>query len=148
MASAPKKARISNDPPPELHKLKNKLKNSAKSFTAEFDRSESSMREIMREFRRISDEVEEMQRKTDTVRKVGVGLLIGGILAAPFTAGLSLAAVAGGGATVVTTNVIKILSAEGKAKKVEKWGEEFMAKVRLMMKNLEDIKTICEKLEK
>ncbi|XP_035770784.1 uncharacterized protein LOC118455555 [Neolamprologus brichardi] len=148
MASAPKKARISNNPSPELHKLKNKLEDSAKSFTAEFDRSESSMRDIMREFRRISDEVEQMQRKTDTARKVGVGFLIGGILAAPFTAGLSLAAAAGGGATVVTTNVIKILSEEGKAKKVEKWGEEFMAKVRPMKENLEEIKTICEKLEK
>lgn len=106
------------------------------------------MRQIVREFLKIAKEVREMQSKTDTARKVGVGFLIGGVLAAPFTAGVSLAAVAGGGATVFTTNVINILSEKGKAKKVEKWGEEFLAKVRPMKENLEDIKTICEKLEK
>ncbi|KAL4005163.1 hypothetical protein ACER0C_004876 [Sarotherodon galilaeus] len=120
----------------------------ATSFIQQFNSSESQMRQIVREFLKIAEKLREMQSKTDTVGTVGVGFLIGGILAAPFTAGLSLAALAVGGATVVTTNVIKILSEKDKAKEVKKWGEEFMAKVRPMMKNLEEIKTICEKLEK
>lgn len=123
----------------------------ATSFIQQFNSSESQMRQIVREFLKIAEELREMQSKTDTVGTVGVVFVIGGILAAPFTAGLSLAAgatAAAAAATVVTTNVIKILSEKDKAKEVKKWGEEFMAKVRLMMKNLEDIKTICEKLEK
>lgn len=104
------------------------------------------MRQIVREFLKIAKEVREMQSKTDTARKVGVGFLIGGILEAPFTAGVSAGAAAAA-ATVVTTSVIKILSDKDKAKEVKTWGEEFMAKVRPMKENLEDIKTICEKLE-
>ncbi|XP_025764325.1 uncharacterized protein LOC112847276 isoform X2 [Oreochromis niloticus] len=119
------------------------------SFVQQFNSSESQMRQIVREFLKIAEELREMQSKTDTVGTVGVVFVIGGILAAPFTTGLSLAVGAtAAAATVVTTNVIKILSEKDKAKEVKKWGEEFMAKVRLMMKNLEDIKTICEKLEK
>lgn len=102
------------------------------------------MRQIVREFLKIAEELREMQSKTDTARKVGVGFLIGGILEAPFTTGVSAGAAA---ATVVTTSVIKILSDKDKAKEVKTWGEEFMAKVRPMKENLEDIKTICEKLE-
>lgn len=102
------------------------------------------MRQIVREFLKIAEELREMQSKTDTARKVGVGFLIGRILEAPFTTGVSAGAAA---ATVVTTSVIKILSDKDKAKEVKTWGEEFMAKVRPMKENLEDIKTICEKLE-
>lgn len=106
------------------------------------------MRQIVREFLKIAKEVREMQSKTDTARKVGVGFLIGGILEAPFTTGVSAGAAAtAAAATVVTTSVIKILSDKDKAKEVKTWGEEFMAKVRPMKENLEDIKTICEKLE-
>lgn len=95
------------------------------------------MRQIVREFLKIAEELREMQSKTDTARKVGVGFLIGGILEAPFTTGVSAGAAA---ATVVTTSVIKILSDKDKAKEVKTWGEEFMAKVRPMKENLEDIK--------
>lgn len=106
------------------------------------------MRQIVREFLKIAEELREMQSKTDTARKVGVGFLIGGILEAPFTTGVSAGATApAAAATVVTTSVIKILSDKDKAKEVKTWGEEFMAKVRPMKENLEDIKTICEKLE-
>lgn len=108
------------------------------------------MRQIVREFLKIAEELREMQSKTDTARKVGVGFLIGGILEAPFTTGVSAGAAAtapAAAATVVTTSVIKILSDKDKAKEVKTWGEEFMAKVRPMKENLEDIKTICEKLE-
>lgn len=83
------------------------------------------MRQIVREFLKIAEELREMQSKTDTVGTVGVGFVIGGILAAPFTAGLSLAAgatAAAAAATVVTTNVIKILSEKDKAKEVKKMG--------------------------
>lgn len=98
------------------------------------------MRQIVREFLKIAKELREMQSKTDTARKVGVGFLIGGILEALFTTGVSAGAAATA-ATVVTTSVIKILSDKDKAKEVKTWGEEFMAKVRPMKENLEDIKT-------
>lgn len=104
------------------------------------------MRQIVREFLKIAKELREMQSKTDTARKVGVGFLIGGILEALFTTGVSAGAAAtapaaAAAATVVTTSVIKILSDKDKAKEVKTWGEEFMAKVRPMKENLEDIKT-------
>lgn len=142
--------------------LLNKLRKNAFLFIQHFDRNESQMRNIVREFQSISNEVKEMQEKTDTARKVGAvtggigtGAILGGLMLAPFTGGLSLAVAGvgaatavGGGATVVGSNITKMWSESRRAEQVEMWGEEFMKKVEPMKKNLEDIKMTCEDLEK
>lgn len=142
--------------------LLNKLRKNAFLFIQHFDRNESQMRNIVREFQSISNEVKEMQEKTDAARKkgavtggIGTGAILGGLVLAPFTAGLSLAVVGvgaatvvGGGATIVGANITKMWSESRRAEQVERWGEEFMKKVEPMKKNLEDIKMTCEDLEK
>lgn len=142
--------------------LLNKLRKNAFLFIQHFDRNESQMRNIVREFQSISNEVKEMQKITNTTRKVGAitggigtGAILGVLVLAPFTGGLSLAVAAvgaatavGGGATVVGSNITKIWSESRRAEQVEMWGEEFMKKVEPMKKNLEDIKMTCEDLEK
>lgn len=140
--------------------LLNELRTNAFLFIQHFDRNESQMRKIVREFQSISNEVKEMQEKTDTARKVGAviggigtGAILVGLTLVPFTGGLSLAvagvgAAVGGGATVVGSNITKMWSESRRAEQVEMWGEEFMKKVEPMKKNLEDIKMTCEDLEK
>lgn len=65
------------------------------SQVASFVRHATSfIRQIVREFLKIAKELREMQSKTDTARKVGVGFLIGGILEALFTTGVSAGAAA------------------------------------------------------
>lgn len=142
--------------------LLNKLRKNAFLFIQHFDRNESQMRNIVREFQSISNEVKEMQEKTDAARKkgavtagIGTGAILGVLVLAPFTGGLSLAVagvgaatVVGGGATVVGSNITKMWSESRRAEQVEMWGEEFMRKVEPMKKNLEDIKMTCEDLEK
>lgn len=142
--------------------LLNELRTNAFLFIQHFDRNESQMRNIVRAFQSISNEVKEMQEETDTARKVGAvtggigtGAILGGLVLAPFTGGLSLAVAGvgaatavGGGATVVGCNITKMWSESKHAEQVERWGEEFMRKVEPMKKNLEDIKMTCEDLEK
>lgn len=142
--------------------LLNKLRKNAFLFIQHFDRNESQMRNIVREFQSISNEVKEMQEKTDAARKkgavtagIGTGAILGVLVLAPFTGGLSLAVagvgaatVVGGGATVVGSNITKMWSESRRAEQVERWGEEFMKKVEPMKNNLEDIKMTCEDLEK
>lgn len=146
--------------------LLNKLRKNAFLFIQHFDRNESQMRNIVREFQSISNEVKEMQEKTDAARKkgavtggIGTGAILGGLVLAPFTGGLTgglslavagvgAATVVGGGATVVGSNITKMWSESRRAEQVERWGEEFMKKVEPMKKNLEDIKMTCEDLEK
>ncbi|XP_039634611.1 uncharacterized protein LOC120544724 [Perca fluviatilis] len=96
MASRPRRRR-SRDFPPDFSELMNTLKNHAASFIREFGSREQKMREIVREFREISDGVRKMQEITDRVRTVGAvtgGVGIGlSVLAALFTGGVSLAVV-------------------------------------------------------
>lgn len=141
--------------------LLNKLRKNAFLFIQHFDRNESQMRNIVRAFQSISNEVKEMQEETDAARKkgavtagIGTGAILGGLVLAPFTGGLSLAVAGvgaatavGGGATVVGSNITKMWSESKHAEQVERWGEEFMRKVEPMKKNLEDIKMTCEDLE-
>lgn len=141
--------------------LLNELRTNAFLFIQHFDRNESQMRMIVREFQSISNEVKEMQEETDAARKkgavtagIGTGAILGGLVLAPFTGGLSLAVAGvgaatavGGGATVVGSNITKMWSESKHAEQVERWGKEFMRKVEPMKKNLEDIKMTCEDLE-
>lgn len=140
----------------------NKLRTNAFLFIQHFDRNESRMRQIVRKFQSISNEVKEMQGKTDKARKagavtggIGTGAILGALMLTPFTGGLSLAVAGvgaatavGGGATVVGSNITKMWSESRRAEEVEMWGEEFMAKVEPMKKNLEAVKMTCEDLEK
>ncbi|XP_030290958.1 uncharacterized protein LOC115592415 [Sparus aurata] len=150
MDSAPRR-RESRDLPPGFTDLMNDIIKYAASFIKGFDLKESEMREIVREFNKISDEVRKMQETTDKARTVGGTVLALGILATPLTGGLSLlavAAAAGGGAVaVVGTNITKKIIENGSAKKVEDLGKQFMEKVKPLKEILEEIKTTCEKLE-
>ena len=121
----------------------------AASFITGFDLTESKMREIVREFEKISDEVRKMQEKTDAVRTGGGVIFALGLLAAPFAGGASLAAAAAaaGGAVVVGANVTKKLVENKSLEKVEELGKQFMEKVEPLKKILKEIKTTCEKLE-
>ncbi|XP_051255033.1 apolipoprotein L3-like [Dicentrarchus labrax] len=161
MASGPTR-RLSKELPPDLSELMDRIIKEAASFIKEFDCKEPRMREIVREFMRIVDEIKTMQERTDTARTAGtatagagLGLGLIGVFAAPFTGGLSLAlaaaggaAAVGGGATVVGVNVTKTLKENGSAKKVEELGKEFVELVEPLKINLTEIKTTCEKLEK
>lgn len=155
MASNPRKRRSSIALPPYLSELKDKLAEEGTSFIQQFSSSEPRMRQIVEELLEISNYIKKMQRKTDTVRYYGAyagggltGLvMVASIVAAPFTAGASIAAI-GAAAAVVAANITKRMSESGSTKKVEELGKEFMAIVEPMKKNLEEIKTTCEKLEK
>lgn len=169
MASAPRRRRRwSKILPPDLSDLMNDLIKYAPSFITVFDLRESKMREIIREFKKISDEVRAMQKKADKARTVGAvtGIVGGaifalGIIAVPLTGGLSLAATtaaigsvaggtaaaAGGGAVVGANNISKRLKENESAKKVEEQAKQFMEKVELLKEILEEIKTTCEKFE-
>lgn len=145
--------------------LLNELRTNAFLFIQHFDRNESQMRNIVRAFQSISNEVKEMQEETDAARKkgavtagIGTGTILGGLVLAPFTGGLTgglglavagvgAATAVGGGATVVGSNITKMWSESKHAEQVERWGKEFMRKVEPMKKNLEDIKMTCEDLE-
>ncbi|XP_042250878.1 uncharacterized protein LOC121885456 [Thunnus maccoyii] len=149
----------------DLSKLMNKLTERARSFKTQFDKNERRMRQIVREYQKIADEVREMQATTETVRKVGliaVGVGAGFcILAAPFTGGLSLvgaavaaevgetvaAVAAGGAATVVGANIAQTMKENGSAKKVKELVTEFMKIIEAMKNNTQEINMTCEKLE-
>ncbi|XP_032366387.1 trithorax group protein osa-like [Etheostoma spectabile] len=64
--------RLSRELPPDLS---DKLKKHAASFFREFDSSEPKIREIVKRFEGIAEEVRKMQRRTDAVRRAGSGVL-------------------------------------------------------------------------
>lgn len=139
MASAPNKRRVSKELPPDLSELMDKLIKYAASFIGVYNNSEDRMREIVREFRRIVSEVEEVQEKTNTTRRAGRDLAGDGIFGFVATVITSPA--------VVCANISKILNEKGSAKEVENLGKEFMKIVKPLKNDLEEIKTTCEKLE-
>lgn len=163
MASNPRERRRSRDLPPHLSELKRKLAEEGTSFIQQFSSSEPRMTEIVEDFLKISNDIKEMQRTTDGVRYYGAtgrlaGLVLVSLVAAPFSAGFSLAAAgaAAAGATafgatvgvaVAAAKIKKMMSESGGAKKVEKLGNKFLAIVEPMKKNLEEIKTACEKMQ-
>ncbi|KAA8577395.1 hypothetical protein FQN60_017496, partial [Etheostoma spectabile] len=67
--------RLSRELPPDLSELLDKLKKHAASFFREFDSSEPKIKEIVKKFEGIADEVRKMQRRTDAVRRAGSGVL-------------------------------------------------------------------------
>ncbi|XP_078101586.1 uncharacterized protein LOC144514275 [Sander vitreus] len=153
--------RRSRDFSPDLSELMNKLIKHAALFIREFDIREQKMREIVREFRKMADEVRKMQQRTDTVKTaggvtagVGLGLLA---LAAPFTGGTSLAAAAAftagalvaatGGSVISDANEKKTRKENESEKKVGELGKEFMKMVDRLKNDLEEIKRTCEKVE-
>ncbi|XP_039635483.1 uncharacterized protein LOC120545307 [Perca fluviatilis] len=85
----------------------NKLKYHAASFIREFDSREQKMRQIIREFRKIADEVRKMQETTDEVRRVGTGVL--GVTAL----GTPLGLLAGGAGVVAAESTALALAAGG-----------------------------------
>ncbi|XP_035804564.2 uncharacterized protein LOC111569292 [Amphiprion ocellaris] len=160
MASKPGKS--SRKLPVGFSELKKKLNKAGTKFIQQLNIKESRMREIVKEFRRISEELKRMQRETDKGREagaVGLGLGLGlGILAAPFTGGASLATatavgVAGGAAAVVgggvvgTANVVKMSSETDSLKAVGTLGKEFKEIVEPLKRTLTEIQETCETLE-
>lgn len=131
----------------------------ARSFNSWFDLSEPRMRQMEREFQKIVSQVKEIQRTADTFRKVGVvsgilGLVICvfGVMAAPFTGGVSLPAAAAFGVAVaafgrVGAKVKKTIKERCRAKEAETLGKEFMEIVKPIQNELEEIQALCEKLE-
>ncbi|TDG95864.1 hypothetical protein EPR50_G00244470 [Perca flavescens] len=161
--SEPRQRRDSKEHPPDMSELKDKLKQHAASFIREFDSSEHRMRQIVREFREISDGVRETQEGPGTwVRHSatgGMGLQgFGGLLGwgASLLGGLvGAAAAGGGGATVGRSGLVE--GAVGGARnpkkvdespeRVEELGEEFKKIIERLKNDLREIKRMCEKLE-
>lgn len=142
--------RRSKDLPPDLSELMNRLIAAAASFIQMVNENEPRMRDIVEEFRKLHEEVKNMQEWTDRARTRGAVTLFGVcVIAAPFTGGFSLlgAGAAAAGASVVGSNLMKIWHENAKAEEVKKQGEEFMQIVKPLKEKLEEIKTICDKLE-
>ncbi|XP_039635481.1 uncharacterized protein LOC120545306 [Perca fluviatilis] len=92
--------RQSIDLSPHLSELMDKLKEHASSFIREFD-SREPMRQIVRKFREIPDEVRKMQKRTDEVRRAGAVTLVVSAIGMPISllaGGAALGAEAAGGA--------------------------------------------------
>ncbi|KAK2863550.1 hypothetical protein Q5P01_003083 [Channa striata] len=121
------------------------------SFIQVFDNSEDRMRQIAAEIQKLADDVKQMHTGTNGYRAVGGVMFTLGLVAVPFTGGMSLALAGAtatlGGVTVVGTNVKKMLRENHSAKTVDELGKEFMKIVEPMKNDLELIKTTCEKLE-
>ncbi|KAK2863589.1 hypothetical protein Q5P01_003122 [Channa striata] len=147
MAFNPKR-RDSKELPPNLSELMNKLSKAADSFIQVFDNSDDRMRQIVAEIQKLADDVKQMHRRTNGDRAVGGVMFMLGLVAVPFTGGMSLALATLGGVTVLCTNVQKMLEENQSAKTVYELGKEFMKIVEPMKNDLELIKTTCEKLEK
>lgn len=151
MEPKPTRRRTSKELPPEFSELMNKLFKVAASFIREFDNKEPRMREIITEFQKIVDEVKEIRERTDRQRREARETVEApfqnirsswgfSLLAAPIAA-------ADGTVLVISANVTKILSENGSVKKVEALGRDFTGIVEPLTKDLEEIKTTCEKLE-
>ncbi|XP_039635380.1 uncharacterized protein LOC120545258 [Perca fluviatilis] len=157
MASTPRRGRSQDLPPPPDHsELMNKPKELAASFIREFDNREPKMRQIVGEFREISDEVRKMQERTDKVRKAGagalgvtaLGMLLGVAAGRAESAALTVAAGATGSAILVAgANVTKGISESESVNKVAELGKVFMEIVERLKKHLEEIKRMCAELE-
>lgn len=151
MEPKPKRRRVSIELPPEFSELMNQVNKVAASFIKEFDNKETRMRQIVSKFQKISDEVKEIQERTDQQRKEGrewaeapfnnIGSTWGfSLLAAPVTTVV-------GTVLAVSANITKILRENGIVEKVEALGREFISTVDPLKKKLEEIKMLCEKLE-
>ncbi|XP_031165393.1 uncharacterized protein LOC118492898 [Sander lucioperca] len=164
--SEPRQRRDSKEHPPDMSELMNKLLNLAASFIREFDSSEQKMRQIVREFREISDGVRKMPEGagiwaghsgTGGKGLPGFGGLFGwgGGLSGGLVGGLVAAAAAavGGGAAVGGSGLVE--GDVGRARnpnkvdespeRVKMLGKDFMKIIERL--NLREIKMTCEKLE-
>lgn len=118
-----------------------------------FDDNQPCMTEIERKFQDIADEVKAMHKVTDRTRTVGatgLGIFALGVIAAPFTGGMSFTAAAvgaTGGFAVVGTNVKKTFKESKSIKEIETLGNEFLEIVKPLRDELENIMKTCEKLE-
>ncbi|XP_047426078.1 uncharacterized protein LOC124996804 [Mugil cephalus] len=161
MDPRPRRRRNSKDLPPNFSELMNKLTEAAASFIKQFDNNEPQMWQIIRKMRTISERLKQMQETKDRDRRIGARVIAGavltgvGILAAPFTGGLSFAAAVvgaaavgeGGGARVVYRNIIKQKREKESVQKVEDLGEELKKIIEPLKETLQEIKTTCEQLE-
>lgn len=130
------------------------------AFIQNFDRQESRMVEIAREFDSIAAKVEKIIEEGDKVAKVGVitlatglGVAALGLAAAPFTGGASAVAAVGGvaavvgGAVAITAKVVQFLDESGSAKELQKLGNEFMRIARPLNEELKEIKARAKELQ-
>lgn len=162
MASGGGRRRRSIDEPLDLCDLRSRHVEQARSFNRWFDLSEPRMRQMEREFQKIVSQVKEIQRTTDTFRKggavsgiLGLVICVVGVMAAPFTDGVSLPAAAAFGVAVaafgravdVGAKVKKTIKERCRAKEAEKLGKEFMEIVKPIQNGLEEIQLLCKKLE-
>lgn len=155
--SKPRRQRLSRELPPSLSDLLNQLISAAASFIQRFDSSEDQIRQTAEDFRKVAEEVKNMQIKTDSRRITGavIGgatLVAGAILATGLitvTGGASLIAfcISVGGAGVAQANIQKLLFTKEKAEYIEKLGKDFLELIEPLKEKLEEIKILCETLE-
>lgn len=158
-----------------LSTVMEKLIKDADSFFQQFNSRQSRMREIVEKLKGISEEVQKMQqvgcrqKTAPTAEERGAAAIRTGVvlgatalvtapISLPLAAGSAVLAgtmfkiakyVAGGGAPPAAgAPGAKIKPKRRFAEEVEKLGKELMAIVEPMKKNVEGIKTACEKLEK
>lgn len=158
-----------------LSTVMEKLIKDADSFFQQFNSRQSRMREIVEKLKGISEEVQKMQqvgcrqKTAPTAEERGAAAIRAGVvlgatalvtapISLPLAAGSVVLAgtmfkiakyVAGGGAPPAAgAPGAKIKPKRRFSEEVEKLGKELMAIVEPMKKNVEGIKTACEKLEK
>lgn len=131
------------------------------SFIRKFDRKESRMMDIARQFDTIIERVNEIIQNANAAKTggligtgAGLGLVVVGCLAAPFTAGAGLALAAGGaagaaagGAVAIGAVIVKDTKESGRAKEIEELGKEFMQLAEPLNEDLREIKALVIKMQ-
>lgn len=158
MASAPRR-RSSMEEPPDLADQRDKLLTETDVFIQQFDDHEGRLRGLVAEMKTVSELVRGTQSMANVLMMggvvpggvravVGVGLGLF-IFAAPLIGGLALALVAAvlSGAAVAFVNITKIMKVNRCAEKAEELGSEFLETVEPMGAKLEEIKSLCERLD-
>ncbi|XP_028273806.1 uncharacterized protein LOC114443718 [Parambassis ranga] len=172
MDPGPRGRRGSMEDPPDLSELKSKLRQLGSSFINEFDIKESEMRRIVDEIKETEEDLKVEQKKLDKIKRKGAALtglgavsgvaaIVGGVIAAPFTGGLSLALAAGavcnaavagtaigkGAETLIDAKNEKLAKEQHCVNMTELRGEIFQLCVKRLKKILEEIQTTCQRLE-
>lgn len=146
MASVLRK-RVNKKLPRAMTELISRVNTHGDSFVRAFDDKEPRMTQIAEEFEEIATKVKKMLGKSGELTLGGLGAAIG-IIAAPFTGGMSLALAAGSVATATGVYLLikNHLMAEDSAK-LESLRKNVMEITEPMMKDLKEIKVSCDKLE-
>lgn len=150
MESSVRRRRWSREHPPTFSDLLKKLPKYASSFIKVFQRKKQRMKQIVCGLQKIAAEVKQMKEKSKKVRVTGLVFAAVGVVAAAalfagsFTivgaAALSVAA----GATAVIFTKKRFTRQKESGKKVK----AFLKIVELLRTELEEIKKVCEDLQR